>query len=245
MMFGYGVQCTPLQTLVFYNALANDGKMVRPRLWERTIDRGQVVAESELEYIRTSIASKENVLKVRDLMEKVVLRGTAANIKLDSLKLAGKTGTCQLEYWNPERMGYQASFAGYFPADNPKYSCVVVISRPIKSMGYYANVVAAPVFQDIALGITKFLPDETVPPRGYWSDGLETTASRSAESTQAKWAAASEALEQGAMPNWTGWKGADAVQLLERHGYRVEVRGNGRVRTWNSGGAKKITLILG
>ena len=95
-MFGYGIQCTPLQTLVFYNALANDGKMVRPRLWERTIDRGQVVAESELEYIRTSIASKENVLKVRDLMEKVVIRGTASNIKLDSLKLAGKTGTCQL-----------------------------------------------------------------------------------------------------------------------------------------------------
>ena len=94
MMFGYGVQCTPLQTLVFYNALANDGKMVRPRLWERTIDRGQVVAESEVEYIRSSIASKENVAKVRNLMENVVLRGTATNIRLDSLKLAGKTGTC-------------------------------------------------------------------------------------------------------------------------------------------------------
>ena len=83
MMFGYGVQCTPLQTLVFYNALANEGKMVRPRLWERTIDRGQVVAESEVEYIRSSIASKENVAKVRSLMENVVLRGTATNIRLD------------------------------------------------------------------------------------------------------------------------------------------------------------------
>ena len=246
MMFGYGIQCTPLQTLVFYNALANDGKMVRPRLWERTIDRGQVVAESELEYIRTSIASKENVLKVRDLMEKVVIRGTASNIKLDSLKLAGKTGTCKLEYWNPERMGYQASFAGYFPADNPKYSCVVVVSRPIKSMGYYANVVAAPVFQDIALGITKFLPDETVPPRGYWSDGLESTASKRAEVATSAWANASEALERGSMPNWAGWKGADAVQLLEKHGYRVEVRGNGRVRSWSPGsGGKSITLVLG
>ncbi|MFM6997743.1 MAG: penicillin-binding transpeptidase domain-containing protein [Bacteroidota bacterium] len=246
MMFGYGVQCTPLQTLAFYNALANDGKMVRPRLWERTLDRGQVVAESELDYIRSSIASKENVMKVRDLMEKVVIRGTAANIKLDSLKLAGKTGTCQLEYWNPANMGYQASFAGYFPADNPKYSCVVVIARPIKSMGYYANIVAAPVFQDIALGITRFIPDDRTPPRGYWSDGLETAARKQEASAEKRWAEAEAALERGSMPNWTGWKATDALHLLERYGYSVQTKGNGRVRSWVPGGGRKsITLILG
>ena len=246
MMFGYGVQCTPLQTLVFYNALANDGKMVRPRLWERTIDRGQVVAESEVEYIRSSIASKENVAKVRNLMENVVLRGTATNIRLDSLKLAGKTGTCQLEYWNPERMGYQASFAGYFPADNPKYSCVVVVSRPIKSMGYYANVVAAPVFQDIAVGITRFIPDEQAPPKGYWSEGLENVAQKQATSSEKQWAEAEADLERGTMPNWTGWKATDALRLLERKGYTVQTKGNGRVRSWNPGvGRKTIMLILG
>ena len=246
MMFGYGVQCTPLQTLVFYNALANDGKMVRPRLWERTIDRGQVVAESEVEYIRSSIASKENVAKVRNLMENVVLRGTATNIRLDSLKLAGKTGTCQLEYWNPERMGYQASFAGYFPADNPKYSCVVVVSRPIKSMGYYANVVAAPVFQDIAVGITRFIPDEQAPPKGYWTEGLENVAQKQATSSEKQWAEAEADLERGTMPNWTGWKATDALRLLERKGYTVQTKGNGRVRSWNPGvGRKTIMLILG
>jgi len=246
MMFGYGVQCTPLQTLVFYNALANEGKMVRPRLWERTIDRGQVVAESEVEYIRSSIASKENVAKVRNLMENVVLRGTATNIRLDSLKLAGKTGTCQLEYWNPERMGYQASFAGYFPADNPKYSCVVVVSRPIKSMGYYANVVAAPVFQDIAVGITRFIPDEQAPPKGYWSEGLENVAQKQSASSEKQWAEAEADLERGTMPNWTGWKATDALRLLERKGYTVQTKGNGRVRSWNPGvGRKTIMLILG
>jgi cell division protein FtsI (penicillin-binding protein 3) len=246
MMFGYGVQCTPLQTLVFYNALANDGKMVRPRLWERTIDRGQVVAESEVEYIRSSIASKENVAKVRNLMENVVLRGTAKEIRLDSLKLAGKTGTCQLEYWNPERMGYQASFAGYFPADNPKYSCVVVISRPIKSMGYYANVVAAPVFQDIAVGITRFIPDEQAPPKGYWTEGLETIAQKQSASSEKQWAEAEADLDRGTMPNWTGWKATDALRLLERKGYTVQTKGNGRVRSWNPGvGRKTIMLILG
>ena len=246
MMFGYGVQCTPLQTLVFYNALANEGKMVRPRLWERTIDRGQVVAESEVEYIRSSIASKENVAKVRNLMENVVLRGTATNIRLDSLKLAGKTGTCQLEYWNPERMGYQASFAGYFPADNPKYSCVVVVSRPIKSMGYYANVVAAPVFQDIAVGITRFIPDEQAPPKGYWTEGLENVAQKQATSSEKQWAEAEADLERGTMPNWTGWKATDALRLLERKGYTVQTKGNGRVRSWNPGvGRKTIMLILG
>jgi cell division protein FtsI (penicillin-binding protein 3) len=246
MMFGYGVQCTPLQTLVFYNALANDGKMVRPRLWERTIDRGQVVAESEVEYIRSSIASKENVAKVRNLMENVVLRGTAKEIRLDSLKLAGKTGTCQLEYWNPERMGYQASFAGYFPADNPKYSCVVVVSRPIKSMGYYANVVAAPVFQDIAVGITRFIPDEQAPPKGYWTEGLENVAQKQSASSEKQWAEAEADLERGTMPNWTGWKATDALRLLERKGYTVQTKGNGRVRSWNPGvGRKTIMLILG
>jgi len=246
MMFGYGVQCTPLQTLVFYNALANEGKMVRPRLWERTIDRGQVVAESEVEYIRSSIASKENVAKVRNLMENVVLRGTATNIRLDSLKLAGKTGTCQLEYWNPERMGYQASFAGYFPADNPKYSCVVVVSRPIKSMGYYANVVAAPVFQDIAVGITRFIPDEQAPPKGYWTEGLENVAQKQAASSEKQWADAEADLERGTMPNWTGWKATDALRLLERKGYTVQTKGNGRVLSWNPGvGRKTIMLILG
>ena len=246
MMFGYGVQCTPLQTLVFYNALANDGKMVRPRLWERTIDRGQVVAESEVEYIRSSIASKENVAKVRNLMENVVLRGTATNIRLDSLKLAGKTGTCQLEYWNPERMGYQASFAGYFPADNPKYSCVVVVSRPIKSMGYYANVVAAPVFQDIAVGITRFIPDEQAPPKGYWTEGLENVAQKQSASSEKQWADAEADLERGTMPNWTGWKATDALRLLERKGYTVQTKGNGRVLSWNPGvGRKTIMLILG
>ncbi|MEY3711580.1 MAG: hypothetical protein RL104_363, partial [Bacteroidota bacterium] len=85
-------------------------------------------------------------------------------------------------------MGYQASFAGYFPADNPKYSCVVVIARPIKSMGYYANIVAAPVFQDIALGITRFIPDDRTPPRGYWSDGLETAARKQEASAEKRWA---------------------------------------------------------
>ena len=246
MMFGYGVQCTPLQTLVFYNALANEGKMVRPRLWERTIDRGQVVAESEVEYIRSSIASKENVAKVRNLMENVVLRGTATNIRLDSLKLAGKTGTCQLEYWNPEKMGYQASFAGYFPADNPKYSCVVVVSRPIKSMGYYANVVAAPVFQDIAVGITRFIPDEQAPPKGYWTEGLENVAQKQSASSEKQWADAEADLERGTMPNWTGWKATDALRLLERKGYTVQTKGNGRVLSWNPGvGRKTIMLILG
>ncbi|MSP65276.1 MAG: penicillin-binding protein [Flavobacteriaceae bacterium] len=246
MMFGYGVQCTPLQTLVFYNALANEGKMVRPRLWERTIDRGQVVAESEVEYIRSSIASKENVAKVRSLMENVVLRGTATNIRLDSLKLAGKTGTCQLEYWNPEKMGYQASFAGYFPADNPKYSCVVVVSRPIKSMGYYANVVAAPVFQDIAVGITRFIPDEQAPPKGYWTEGLENVAQKQSASSEKQWADAEADLERGTMPNWTGWKATDALRLLERKGYTVQTKGNGRVLSWNPGvGRKTIMLILG
>ena len=166
MLFGYGVENTPLQTLMFYNAIANNGTMVKPTIWEATRDHGLIIKNHETVIAHPSIASRDNINQIKDLLEKAVRRGTAKNIYSDSLEIAGKTGTSQLNYWDPEKKGYQASFAGYFPAKNPEYSCIVVINRPEISTGFYGNIVAAPVFKDIAMSIHKMTPQINIPTQG-------------------------------------------------------------------------------
>ena len=230
MFFGYGVLSTPLQTLTFYNAIANEGTMVAPSLWEATRDRGSIVEEYQTEILHPAIASKDNIHQIQDLLEKIVIRGTAKNIFTDSLRLAGKTGTCQLNYWDPENRGYQASFAGYFPADNPLYSCIVVINRPKISVGYYANIVAAPVFRDVAMAVYRMTPREIAPAAGYWNDGIASEQKRTDRLNGQKHDAARQAMEAGQFPDLRGWSAPDAIAWLEEHGYKVQVKGHGRVQ---------------
>ena len=244
MFFGYGVQSTPLQTLTFYNAIANEGEMVAPSLWEATRDRGTIIAQHETEVLHPAIASKENLHQVQDLLEKVVIRGTAKNIYSDSLSMAGKTGTCQLNYWDPVNMGYQASFAGYFPAENPQYSCIVVINRPVRSMGYYANIVAAPVFRDLAMAVYRMTPQTTSPAQGYWGDGLLQAQSQGDRQQKQRTDAALQALEKGLWPDFKGWPANEAIALLESQGYTVKLRGNGRVKKASKQN-KTVELDLG
>ena len=157
MAFGYGVQLTPLQTLTFYNAIANDGEMVKPRFIKKVKEWDVTVEEFDKEVINPRIASQSTIDAVKVMMENTVRRGTAKNIYSPAFSMAGKTGTCQTEYWiEPNR--YISSFAGYFPADNPQYSCIVVIHKPEKSIGYYGNIVAAPVFKQIAQKIYTDTP---------------------------------------------------------------------------------------
>lgn len=229
MFFGYGVLSTPLQTLTFYNAIANEGTMVAPSLWEATRDRGIVIDQYETHVLHPAIASKGNIHQIQDLLEKIVIRGTAKNIYTDSLSMAGKTGTCQLNYWDPESRGYQASFAGYFPAEDPMYSCIVVINRPRISVGYYANIVAAPVFRDLAMAVYRMTPQQASPAAGYWADGIKKGQERHDRLLKQERDAALQALESGQMPNLAGWAAADAIALLEEHGYAIKLRGHGRV----------------
>jgi cell division protein FtsI (penicillin-binding protein 3) len=151
MAFGYGVSITPLQTLAFYNAIANDGVMLKPRFLKEVKDFDKTIEVFNKEVINPSVCSKETARKVQKMMQNVVEKkhGTAHNIYSPSFSMAGKTGTCQTEYWKESGL-YISSFAGYFPAENPKYSCIVVIHKPEKKIGYYGNVVAAPVFKKIA-----------------------------------------------------------------------------------------------
>ena len=157
MAYGYGVSITPLQTLTFYNAIANNGEMVKPRFVREIREQGHVVNSYEKEVIHPQVCSKETIDQVKVMMENVVRRGTADNIYDPNFSMAGKTGTCQTDYWTDETQ-YISSFVGYFPADEPKYSCIVVIHKPNKKLGYYGNIVAAPVFERIARKIYTETP---------------------------------------------------------------------------------------
>ncbi len=231
MAFGYGVAITPLQTLTFYNAIANDGEMVKPRFIREVRDREKSVLKLEKEVINPSICSKETAHKVREMMKNVVKRGTAANIYTENFSMAGKTGTCQTEYWiEPGR--YIASFAGYFPADNPKYSCIVVIHKPKRSIGYYGNIVAAPVFKDIA---RKIYTDTPV------MDSLETLQieDEKIEKSYDQYYAKIQD-EKILMPDVTGMPAMDAISLLENLGLKVQIKGDGIVKRQSVSAGQKI-----
>jgi cell division protein FtsI (penicillin-binding protein 3) len=155
MATGYELTITPLQLLAFYNALANDGEYVKPFLVKELQQYGETVQRFPVTEVRGRIASREAVRTARRMLESVVdsTWGTAHFLQSDHYRFAGKTGTTQLGYQRLERKtsvkGYQASFAGYFPAENPVYSCIVLISEP-QTAGYYGGQVALPVFREIA-----------------------------------------------------------------------------------------------
>jgi len=154
MAIGYELQITPLQLLSIYNAVANNGVMVRPMLVKRIEQDGKIMKEYKTAIMNPKICSKEVAKQLQNMMEGVVLRGTASLLKSGFYTYAGKTGTAVVAnnkrgYQAGGGKSYRASFCGYFPAENPKYSCMVLISRPRKE-NYYAAKVALPVFKEIA-----------------------------------------------------------------------------------------------
>lgn len=152
MSIGYEMLLSPLQLLTFFNAVANNGRLMKPYLVQRIERYGEVVKEFQPYTVKRSIASKTTLQKAKELLIDVVENGTASNIKTPLYQIAGKTGTAQLKYHKfrtPKGIGHQAGFCGFFPADNPVYSCIVVISKPERG-GYHGAEVAAPVFRKIA-----------------------------------------------------------------------------------------------
>ncbi len=154
MSYGYEIRMTPLQILTFYNAIANDGKMVKPRLVKEIRYLGETEQRFRTEVIDPSICSKKTLEKARRMLEGAVQNGTAMNLRTTNYSIAGKTGTAQIAndkygYQVDSKISYQASFVGYFPAENPCYSCIVVVNSPSSDV-YYGNLVAGPVFKEIA-----------------------------------------------------------------------------------------------
>ncbi len=219
MAFGYQVSFTPLQVLTFYNAIANEGKMVKPHFISEIQKHGQTVKQQQVEVINPAICSQETLKKLQAMLEGVVLNGTATNLQNDLVTMAGKTGTCQLNYWKESTRDYQASFAGYFPAENPRYSCIVVINKPNYHRGYYGSAVAAPVFGEIAKNIYADTPRE------WTKDKPKTLFAQMPaidQENEIDW-------KGNKLPNLKGQPGAEVLSLLENQGYKVKVQGNGKV----------------
>jgi cell division protein FtsI (penicillin-binding protein 3) len=154
MSVGYELRLTPLQILAFYNAVANNGKLMKPIFVKEIRRLGKVTDVFHPCVINEAICSKPTIDKAHTLLEGVVEKGTARNIRSTVYKIAGKTGTAQVArgkfgYDQEKGVSYKASFVGYFPADNPKYSCIVVINNPT-SGAYYGGSVSAPVFKEIS-----------------------------------------------------------------------------------------------
>jgi cell division protein FtsI (penicillin-binding protein 3) len=149
MSHGYELKMTPLQTLTLYNAVANGGKMVKPIIVKGVMKADRIVKNYHTEVINKKICSKETLNALKIMMEGVVERGTASNINHSHYKIAGKTGTAKKVKNGRYVREYYTSFAGYFPAEAPKYSCIVVIDNP-KGYQIYGSDVSAPVFKEIA-----------------------------------------------------------------------------------------------
>ncbi|MEM6878457.1 MAG: penicillin-binding transpeptidase domain-containing protein [Bacteroidota bacterium] len=261
MAIGYESEVTPLQMLTFYNAVANGGRMMKPYLVDRLEREGLVLDRFRPTVLNDQIASRSTIENAQDLLEGVVERGTAKRLKTSQYRFAGKTGTSQQNYGRTRsrrRLKHQASFAGYFPAARPRYSCIVVIFNPTAGE-YYGADVAGPVFREITDNIYNSMIDIHEPinrgPRpvlyadnlpngsvGYQSD-LETIfdfLNMEVDSTTsepfARVRATEEALllapgnlEEYAHPDVRGMRLRDAVYVLENLGYTVHPEGVGRV----------------
>jgi len=251
---GYEIKLSPLHLLAFYNAIANDGKMVKPMIVKRIMKSHKLLEEYEPELISEKICSDKTLKVIQSLLEGVVQRGTAREIRTDRFKIAGKTGTTQKIRNGKYTKRYYTSFAGYFPADDPKYSCIVVIDDP-KGNAQYGGEVCAPIFAEIAdkmyvKGIHKSLPDTLIDDgvfpmiqAGNYED-LEKLCDefglKQLELNTSMWVRSELAgdtiqwwdnrMAEGTVPDVRGMTLRDALYVLENQGLKVRARGKGRVQ---------------
>lgn len=258
MGFGYNVAISPLQTLTIYNAVANGGKMMKPYLVNAVMQDGKLIKEFKPTVVLDSICSKTTLDQLKTCLEGVVTSGTAKSLQSPYFSLAGKTGTAQVANGNKgytEHI-YQASFAGYFPADNPKYSCIVVIKNKPFAVKYYGGAVAGPVFKEIANKLFTvdaelyanykhhvFTDSSSAIWKGSATD-FKTIAKQVKTSIvdsgkKGEWStvqanrklvqAETWKVENGTMPDLKGFGLKDALELLEKQQLQVIATGKGKV----------------
>jgi cell division protein FtsI (penicillin-binding protein 3) len=269
MSIGYELKLTPLHTLTLYNAIANQGTMVKPMIVKRISKAGVTREEYHPEVIRQSVCSQSTLTKVKQLLEMVIQEGTASNIKDTDYRIAGKTGTAQrVKPGGGYEKAYYTSFAGYFPADAPKYSCIVVIDNP-KGYNQYGSDVAAPVFKEIADNIysrdsdmhqlfnPSYIAEVGVFPvirSGNLQDlqlicntlGVSNHAGTTQDWVLAKrnynsvkWM--ENEIQPDVVPNVLGMTLRDALPLLENQGLKVAYKGKGRITRQSLEQGAKIT----
>ncbi|MBK7567770.1 MAG: transpeptidase family protein [Bacteroidetes bacterium] len=255
MSVGYELTVTPLQLLTFYNGIANDGKMMKPYLVQETQQYGATIQEFEPIVLNEKLCSKSTVDQLQECMLAVVDSGTAKHLKNEYYQFAGKTGTAQLVENGVYGHNHLASFAGYFPYENPKYSIVVIISDP-NSPVYYGGYVSAPVFREISDKVYSHFINMREPVNMADTSFVGVTASAKGNAYDfrqiLKWLNVNETFDdneewiaintngksstheliktyQYTMPNVKGMGLRDAMYLLESNGLKVGVSGSGKV----------------
>lgn len=236
MAYGYNLRMTPLQILAFYNAIANKGKMVKPRFIKAVKEFDNDIEVFEKEIINQKICSDKTLNEIQGILKNVVVRGTGSRMYSKNFSMAGKTGTARTKYadyekWRKDRK-YISSFAGYFPAENPKYSCIVVIHEPSTKVGYYGADVSGPVFKRIAQKIYTETPliDEV--------ESLEIADTEIKNEFQSYYKTAQ--TYKTIMPSVVGLPTMDALALLENMGLKVKTQGIGTVKAQSIKKGKKV-----
>ncbi|MCL2501710.1 MAG: transpeptidase family protein [Bacteroidales bacterium] len=249
MAIGYQVQLTPLHVLTFYNAIANGGKMMRPYLVESLKKHGQTERLFKPQVISGAICSKSTADSLQKALRHAVKEGTARSIDNPRYGISGKTGTAQIAFGSGgyREEGYhrhQASFAGFFPSERPRYSVIVVLYSQKTRRNFYGGSWAAPVFREIADKIYSFSTDwnEPVirektpahkPPQALAGNDTYEQEVRNILEGKAvlskstpNW---SRPISDGTVPNVVGMGLRDALYLLERNGLKVQIKGVGDV----------------
>ncbi|MDH5381594.1 MAG: transpeptidase family protein, partial [Cyclobacteriaceae bacterium] len=269
MAHGYGMETTPLHIITLYNAIANNGKMIKPYIVSSVNQTEYARSEFETEVLNDKICSDETLRKLKFMLEEVVENGTASNIKGTHYKIAGKTGTTQILEDGRYSARYITSFAGYFPASNPRYTALVVIRNP-KGWKQYGSNVAAPVFKEIADNIyardlemhKPYENDLSKQVTGVFpviragnAEDIKRICNTIGVSnhikTESAWAKArikgnavvlvDNKIQPEIVPDVTGMTLRDALFLLETAGLRVVYSGRGRVESQSIIPGTKIT----
>lgn len=272
MAHGYELMMSPLQILNYYNAVANDGKLMKPYLVSEVVDVNGKSTKYEPKVLRELIASPSTILKAKELLKAVAKSGTASGLRVDGLSFAGKTGTTKLEYWeDADAYNYNASFAGYFPEERPKYSVMVVVYSP-EGRDYYGAKVAGPVFKNVMKRLSGYEgyrrveqvdePKVLYAHSGHKADYkkvLEFMGVDYEDSGRGSWATMkprgeglqlrSKKIAKNIVPDLRGEGLRDALFLLESLGMEVEVEGVGKVKTQSQKAGteiknKKIKIFL-
>jgi cell division protein FtsI (penicillin-binding protein 3) len=257
--FGYAIEVSPLHTLMLYNAVANNGKMLKPYLVSGIRRNGVTIKKVEPTVLEEAISRPEVIAAARQSMEAVATEGTAKDVFKDSpFPVAGKTGTAHVAGGNVKYYDgvYQASFAGYFPADKPAYTCIVIVKTKPHAAMHYGGQLAAPVFKEVATkvyamyvkgkknGMFPLVPDSSLYQyAGYTPDVrkvLDEAAVRAKDSAkQNEWTLLYSNNYQPVMkavpstkvtmPNLVDMTLKDALYELENKNLKVVVKGRGKV----------------
>ena len=222
MAFGYGVEVTPLQTLTLYNAIANNGEIVKPQFVSEIKEWNKTIKRFDKQVINPKICSEETINKLKAILKNVVKIGTAKSIYSKDFSMAGKTGTAQGNYAvnGGADKHYISSFVGFFPVEQPKYTCIVVVHKPSTVNGnYYGADVAGPVFKKIAQKIFTDSPTTL--------DIKDLNKKIAKQENQYNEYSLKAQNDNNRVPNVKGMPGMDAIALLENMGLKVKLKKSG------------------